>query len=67
MTLRVELGATVPETQTTLPKEFPKKGTIFDGKPNQLRHTQNLSMLHGAFYHGIYYHHGEAQKPKKGR
>lgn len=30
-------------------------------KPNQQRHADNLSKLHGEFYHGTYYFFGEAQ------
>lgn len=31
---------------------------------NLIRHLANLSILHGVFYKGTYYHHGIAQQTK---
>lgn len=33
-------------------------------KENIQRHNENLSRLHGVYFHGIYYHEGMPQKPK---
>lgn len=35
-------------------------------KENQIRHSQNLSILDRAFYHGTYYERGIPRLPKKG-
>jgi hypothetical protein len=32
---------------------------------SQQRHLENLTILHGFFYHGIYYHHGQPQISKE--
>ena len=34
-------------------------------KPNQLRHTQNLAIFDGGFYHGTYYENGVARLSKE--
>ena len=33
-------------------------------KENQVRHSQNLAILNGFFYKGIFYREGLPQKPK---
>ena len=33
--------------------------------PNQIRHADNLGILDGQFYKGIYYERGIARLPKK--
>ena len=34
---------------------------MVEKSPNQKRHMENLSILHGVFYRGIYFHQGVAQ------
>lgn len=29
--------------------------------PNKQNHAHNLAILHGHYWHGVYYHHGEAK------